>query len=141
MFFCVLKAFNWFFRFSWKEKACLLSAVNIEHKNFDKKIHIVWFIAYFKNFLAPLRISLRKGEKRQKMACTYKEEFIFRNFHTRCWPQIKDTFFLFTKIEKINLKPLKRKNPFTFLNLPHCLKDSRNVLRSVNSCSVKDYRN
>ena len=46
-------------------------------------------------------------------------------------------FFLFTKIEKINLKPLKRKNPFTFLNFPHFLKDSRNVLRSVNDCSVK----
>ena len=46
-------------------------------------------------------------------------------------------FFLFTKIEKINLKPLKRKNTFTFLNFPHFLKDSRNVLRSVNDCSVK----
>ena len=45
--------------------------------------------------------------------------------------------FLFMKVEKMNLKPLKRKNPFTFLNFPHFLKDSRNVLRSVNGCSVK----
>ena len=57
--FCVLKAFNWFFRFSWKEKTCLLSAVNIEHKNFDKKIHIVWFIAFLKDFLGPLKEASR----------------------------------------------------------------------------------
>ena len=115
MCFCVLKALNSFFQLSWKEKTCLLSAVNIEHENFDKKIHIGWSIAFFKDFLAPLRISLRKGEKRQKTACTYKEEFIFRNFHTWCSPHIKDVFCLFKKVEKMNLKPLKRKNPFTFL--------------------------
>ena len=45
--------------------------------------------------------------------------------------------FSFHKNRKNNLKPLKRKNPFTFLNFPHFLKDSRNVLRSVNNCSVK----
>ena len=113
--FCVLKALNWFFRFSWKEKTCLLSAGNIKHKNFDKKIHIGCFITFFKDFWAPLRISFKKRKKCPKTACAYKEEFFLRNFHTRCSPQIKDRFFLFTKIERMNLKPLKRKNPFTFL--------------------------
>ena len=47
--------------------------------------------------------------------------------------------FLFTKNEKINFKPLKHKNPFTFLNFPRFLKDSTNALRSVNDCSVKQY--
>ena len=94
---------------------CLLSAANIEYENLEEKYHIDNYIAFFGTFLTPLRISLRKGEKRQKTACTYKEEFIFRNFHAQCSPQIKDVFFLFTKVEKMNLKPLKRKNPFTFL--------------------------
>ena len=98
--FCDLKALNWFFRFSWKEKTCLLSAGNIEHKNFDKKIHVGWFIAFFKDFLTPLRISSKKCKKCQKSACTYKEEFFLRSFHTRCSPQIKDRLFLFTKIDK-----------------------------------------
>ena len=113
--FCVLKVLNWFFRFSWKEKTCLLSAVNIEHKNFDKKIHIAWFIAFFKDFLAPLRISLRNGEKRQKTAFACEYRFFLRNFHARCRPQIKDMFFLFTKIWKINSEALKRKSAFSLL--------------------------
>ena len=137
MAFCVFKASNWFFQLSWKEKTCLLSAANIECENFDMRIHIGWFIAFFKDFFAPFRISLRKRKKCQKTTCTYKEEFFLRNFHTRCSPQIKDMFFLFTKVEKMNLKPLKRKNPFTFLNFPHFLKDGRNVLHSKNDCSVK----
>ena len=138
--FCVLKALNWFFQFLWKEKTCVLSAVNIEHENFDKKIHFGWSIAFLKDFLAPLRFSLREHKKRQKTPCTYKKEFLVRNFYTRCSPQIKDMFFLFTKVEKMNLKPLKRKNPFTFLNFPHFLKDGRNVLHSENHCSVKDLK-
>ena len=124
--FCVLKALNWFFRFSWKEKTCLLSAVNIEHKNLNKKIYIGWFIAFFEDFLASLRISLRNSKKRQKKACAYKEEFVLRNFYTRCSPQIKDMFFLFTKVEKMNLKPLKRKNPFTFLVFSQIFKKTDN---------------
>ena len=68
------------------------------------------------DFLAALRISLKKGKKRQKTAYTRKEEFFVQNFHTRCSPQIKDMFFLFTKVEKMNLKPLKRKKTFTFLD-------------------------
>ena len=136
--FCVLKALNWFFQFSWKEKMCLLSAANIEHENFEK-IHIGWFIAFLKDFLTPLRISLRKGKKRQKTLCTYKEEFILRNFYTRCSPQIKDTFFLFTKIQKINSKSLKRKNAFSFLNFTHFLRRLKTALRSVNDCSVKKW--
>ena len=46
-----------------------------------------------------------------------KYVIFLRNFYARCSPQIKDMFFLLTKIEKINLKPLKRKNPFCFLVL------------------------
>ena len=113
--FCVLNALDSFFQLSWKDKRCLLSAVNISHENFDKKIHIGWSMAFFKDFLASLRISLRKRKKCQKKACTRKEEFFLRNFHTRCSPQIKDIFFLFMKVEKMNSKPLKRKNPFIFL--------------------------
>ena len=47
--------------------------------------------------------------------------------------------FFFTKIEKINLKPLKRKNPFTFLNFPHFLKDGRNLLRSSMAVQLKGF--
>ena len=32
---------------------------------------------------------------------------------------------------------MKEKKTFTFLNFTHFLKDSRNVLRSVNDCSIK----
>ena len=34
------KTVNWFFQFSWKEKLCLLSAVNIELKFFEDKIRM-----------------------------------------------------------------------------------------------------
>ncbi len=48
-----------------------------------------------------------------------------RNFHARCSAQIKDTFFLFTKIEKIDLKPSKRKIPFHILVFPHFRKQTQ----------------
>ena len=70
--FCVLKALNWFFRFSWKEKTCILSAVNIEHKNLNKKIYIGWFIAFFEDFLASLKISLRNSKNAKKGLCVQR---------------------------------------------------------------------
>ena len=45
---------------------CLLSAANIEYKNFEEKYHIDYYIALFGTFLAPLRNSLRSGEKQEK---------------------------------------------------------------------------
>ena len=115
MHFCVLKTSNWFFEFLWKEKMCLLSAANIEYKNIEEKYHIDYYNAFFGTFLAPLRNSLRSVEKHEKtsFACEYR--FFLRNFHARCWPQIKHMFFLFTKIEKINSKALKRKSAFSLL--------------------------
>ena len=78
--FCVLEVSNWFFQFSSKEKTCLLSAVNIEHKNFENKIHIGRFIAFFKDFLARLRISFRNGKKHQKMIWPCKYDFFSEIF-------------------------------------------------------------
>ena len=45
---------------------CLLSAANIECKNLEEKYHIDYYIAFFGTFLAPLRNSLRSGEKHEK---------------------------------------------------------------------------
>ena len=48
--FCVLKTLNSFFQLSWKEKTCLLSAANIEYKNFEEQILLCThkpFLAFF----------------------------------------------------------------------------------------------
>ena len=89
---------------------------------------------------SPLFKEFIKGVKKkcQKTQCNGQYDIFLRNFYTRCSPQIKDTFFLFTKIQKINSKSLKRKNAFSFLNFTHFLGRLRTVLRSVNGCSVKD---
>ena len=57
--------------------------------------------------------------------CNGWYDIFLRNFYARCSPQIKDTFFLFAKVQKINSKSLKRKNAFIFLNLTHFLKKLR----------------
>ena len=124
--FCDLKALNSFFQLSWKEKTCLLSAANIEYKNFEEKYNIDNYIAFFGTFLSPLRNSLKSAEKHEKAAFACEYKFFLRNYHARCWPQIKDMFFLFTKIEKNNLKPVKRKNLFTFLVFLQILKKTWN---------------
>ena len=129
MHFCVLKNSNWFFEFLWKEKICLLSAANIEYKNLEEKYHIDYYIAFFGTFLVLLRNSLRSGEKHEKTAFMCKYKFFLRNFHARCWQQIKDIFFLFTKIEKINSKALERKKHIQFINFPR-------LLRPVSDCSI-----
>jgi len=51
--------------------------------------------------------------RKTAFACEYK--FFLRKCHTRCWPQIKDMFFLFTEFEKINLEASKRKSAFSLL--------------------------
>ena len=119
MHFCVLTTSNWFFEFLWKEKMCLLSAANIEYKNFEEKYHISNHIVILALFLAFLRNSLRNSKKHEKTAFACEYNFFPWNFHTRCSPQIRHTFFLFTKIQKINSKSLKRKNSFSFLNFTH----------------------
>ena len=133
--FCVLKTSNWFFEFSWKKNVSFICG---EHRvwKFRRKNSSLCVQAVFWHFLRFLKEILKGAKKSLKTRSINHYEFSYRNFYARCSPQIKDMFFLFTKIEKINWKPLKRKNPFTFLNFPHFLKDGRNVLRSVNDCSV-----
>ena len=60
--FCVLKASNSFFQLSWKEKTCLLSAANIECKNFEQEILFCTYKAFFGVFYPFLRKSLREPE-------------------------------------------------------------------------------
>ena len=125
MHFFVLKPLNWFFQFSWKEKTCLLSAVSIWHENFEERIYIRTQKPFFRVFHRFLRNSLRGPKKCQKTQCNSQYDIFLRDFYTRCSPQIKDTFFLFTKIQKINSKSLKRKNAFSFLNFTHFLRKLR----------------
>ena len=119
-----------------------LSFICGEHRvwKFRRKNSSLYVQAVFGHFLRFFKEILKGARKSLKNAIKQPIWIFCRNFYARCSPQIKDMFFLFTKIEKINLKPLKRKNPFTFLNFPHFLKDSRNVLRSVNDCSVKSFK-
>ena len=119
MHFFVLKPLNWFFQFSWKEKTCLLSAVSIWDEHFEKRIHIRTQKPFFRVFHRFLRNSLRGPKKCQKTQCNSQYDIFLRNFYTRCSPQIKGTFFLFTKVQKLNSKALKRKNAFSFLNFAH----------------------
>ena len=72
--FCVLKALNWFFQFSWKEKACLLSAANIEHKNLQEKIHIYKYKAFF---LTILKKFLKETKNSQKYDRLININFLF----------------------------------------------------------------
>ena len=87
---------------------------------------------------SPLLNEFIQGDKKvPKTQCNSQYDIFLRNFYTWWSPQIKDTFYLFTKIQKIDSKFLKRKNAFSFLNFTHFLRKLRMALRSVNDCSVK----
>ena len=130
--FCVLKAFNWFFRFSWKEKTCLLSAVNIEHENFDTKSHIGWFIGFFMDFFGSLKDFLKKGWKTPKNGLYVQRRIYFSKFLYSMFAADKRRVFSFHESWKNEFKAFKTQKPIHFFN---CWKP----LRSINDCSVKSW--
>ena len=85
--------------------------------------------AVFSCFSPFLKEILKEAKKCQKTLCNGQYDIYLRNFYTKCSPQIKDIFFLFTKIRKINWKSLNRKNTFSFLNFTHFLRELRIALR------------
>ena len=54
---------------------CLLSAANIEYKNFEEKYHIEHYIAFFGTVLVILRNFLRSGKKTRKNGYNDEETF------------------------------------------------------------------
>ena len=125
MHFSVLKPLNWFFQFLWKEKTCLLSAVSIWHENFEERIYIRTQKQLFRVFSPLLKEFLNKGTKKvQKTQCNSQYGVSLRDFYTRCSPQIKDTFFLFTKIQENQFEVFKTQKFIQFFKFHTFLKET-----------------
>ena len=77
--FCVLKALNSFFQLSWKEKTCLLSAANIEYKNFGRKNSSLCLQAGFWYFLR-FPEEILKGAKKSLKNAINQPIWSCRNF-------------------------------------------------------------
>ena len=125
MHFFVLKSLNcFFFNFREKKNMSFICGQHLAWK-FRRKNLYSHAKAVFSCFSPLLKEFLKGAKKYQKTQCSSQYDIFPQNFCTRCSPQIKDTFFLFTKIQKINSKSLKRKNAFSFLNFTHFLRTLR----------------
>ena len=126
MHFCVLKTSNWFFEFSWKEKMCLLSAANIEYKNFEEKYHIDYYIRFF----GSLKEFLKKRWKTRKNGFCVRIWILSSKFSCQMLTADKRHVFSFHENWKNQFRGFKTKKCIQFISFPR-------LLRPVSDCSVK----
>ena len=93
------------FQLLWKEKTSVFDAVNYQHENLEQKIHLNDCNAFFDVFWTSWGNPPKTLKKRQKTDYNHSDGFFTPNFHGDSWPHQKRSFFLFTKVEKIQTAP------------------------------------